>query len=267
MQLRKVYPRNDPRGIRPSNCSGTLGGAGARPLPARRSLDALRPPTATTSSRAQTSRTGTVLRHSHGRPVGRIVPPDACGSLAGGSRNASTACPRWRPLQRRSARGDWVHDRRLRAKGWGFGVQRKRQKSTPVMVSSSAVAGPVTTTPAADESSQTCKRGREPTSGIEPETSFLPTISLPALWHPPVDPERNASNYGVVRFPGFRFCAWNVNSSPLAGHSRVRLKRARTLLRQDAGPRITGADAALTRCPPPACPYLGPPLRFRLLPS
>ena len=140
MQLRKVYPRNDPRGIRPSNCSGTLGGAGARPLPARRSLDALRPPTATTSSRAQTSRTGTVLRHSHGRPVGRIVPPDACGSLAGGSRNASTACPRWRPLPRRSARGDWVHDRRLRAKGWGFGVQRKRQKSTPVMVSSRAVA-------------------------------------------------------------------------------------------------------------------------------
>ena len=224
MQLRKVYPRNDPRGIRPSNCSGTLGGAGARPLPARRSLDALRPPTATTSSRAQTSRTGTVLRHSHGRPVGRIVPPDACGSLAGGSRNASTACPRWRPLPRRSARGDWVHDRRLRAKGWGFGVQRKRQKSTPVMVSSRAVA---------------------PTS--------TPRAKRIQLW--------------VVRFPGFRFCAWNVNSSPLAGHSRVRLKRARTLLRQDAGPRITGADAALTRCPPPACPYLGPPLRFRLLPS
>ena len=42
----------------------------------------------------------------------------------------------------------------------------------------------------------------EPTPGIEPGTSFLPTISLLALWHTPVDCERNASHYGVVGFPG-----------------------------------------------------------------
>ena len=52
---------------------------------------------------------------------------------------------------------------------------------------------------------QTCKPALEPTPGIEPETSFLPRTSLPALWHPPVDPERNASNYGVVRFPWHLF--------------------------------------------------------------
>ncbi len=45
----------------------------------------------------------------------------------------------------------------------------------------------------------------EPTPGIEPETSFLPTTSLPALWHSGVDPERNASDYGVSRFGWSRY--------------------------------------------------------------
>ena len=45
----------------------------------------------------------------------------------------------------------------------------------------------------------------EPTPGIEPETSFLPAISLPALWHPGDDPERNASDYGVARFGWSRY--------------------------------------------------------------
>ena len=34
------------------------------------------------------------------------------------------------------------------------------------------------------------ERAVEPTSGFEPETSFLPRISLPALWYPPVAHER-----------------------------------------------------------------------------
>ena len=51
----------------------------------------------------------------------------------------------------------------------------------------------------------TWKLAWEPTSGIEPETSFLPRTSLPSLWHPPVERERNASNYGVVGFRGSRF--------------------------------------------------------------
>ncbi len=71
-----------------------------------------------------------------------------------------------------------------------------------VMVSSSAVAGPSAAAQATDEFSQTYRCKREPTPGIEPGTSSLPRISLPALWQIPVDRERNASNYGVVGLPG-----------------------------------------------------------------
>ena len=52
---------------------------------------------------------------------------------------------------------------------------------------------------------QAWKRSVEPTPGFEPETSFLPTISLRAVWHVPGDRERNASNHGVLRFNGTLF--------------------------------------------------------------
>ena len=79
-------------------------------------------------------------------------------------------------------------------------AQRSHSGSIEVMVSSSAVAGHATTRRGASAASQTCKLALEPTPGIEPGTSSLPRISLPALWHTPGDRERNASKYGVVSF-------------------------------------------------------------------
>ena len=56
------------------------------------------------------------------------------------------------------------------------------KKRYAVMVFSSAVAGSVATKLPADRRSRTCKSCMEPTSGLEPKTSYLPRISLPALW-------------------------------------------------------------------------------------
>ena len=81
-------------------------------------------------------------------------------------------------------------------------AQRSHSGSIEVMVSSSAVAGHATTRRGASAASQTWSCDPEPTPGIEPGTSSLPRISLPALWQIPVDRERNASNYGVVGLPG-----------------------------------------------------------------
>jgi len=69
----------------------------------------------------------------------------------------------------------------------------------------------------------------EPTPGIEPGTLFLPRISLPALWRPPGNPERNASNYGVVRFGKTSFAArW------------ARIDVQRTRVSQESRAAITG---------------------------
>ena len=107
----------------------------------------------------------------------------------------------------------------LASAGYGTGRLRARASHPRVattMVFSSAVAGPSASPQATNELSQTCISCLEPTPGIEPETSFLPTISLPALWHTPGDPERNASNYGALRFPGPRLRA---SSAPGLRHA------------------------------------------------
>ena len=100
-----------------------------------------------------------------------------------------------------------VRDGRRRAKGWAIrGTAKTPKKQLSYGVFKRCGTAHLTEVHTCGVV-QTYKPCLEPTFGIEPETSFLPSISLPALWHTPGDPERIASNYGVVRFPGPRLRA------------------------------------------------------------